>query len=297
MKVFVTGGSGFIGSRLTPYLLEQGHSVRVFDLKKPKQKAVDFVEGDICCYDDVLSSIKGYDSVIHLAAKTSVAESVEKPAEYYRVNVTGSFNVMKACVDASIKRFVYTSSAAVYGNPAELPLKETSPASPLSPYGASKLAPEFFSAAFTRSYGLEAVVLRLFNVYGPNQTNNDYSGVITKFLERLREGKAPVIQGTGLQSRDFIHIKDVLNAITLAIERPGIGGETFNVASGNPITVEGLANLMISLSGKPLKPTHAPIRPADIMYSYADIEKAKKFLGFVPNISLEEGLKSVLFYR
>jgi len=296
LHVLVTGGSGFIGRNLTPSLSKARHSVKVFDITEPGSHSVDYVSGDIRSYESVLASLKGIDIVVHLAARISVAESLEKPQEYNAVNVTGSFNVMKACVEAGVPRFVYISSAAVYGDPAELPLKETAPTMPLSPYGASKLAPEFYADAFFKSYGLETVVLRLFNVYGPGQPMNDYSGVITKFIERIRDGKAPIIYGTGGQSRDFIHIKDVANAIELAVEKKGIAGETFNIASGEPVTIGRLAEMMLAISGKEnLKPTHAAARPADIMHSYADISKAKNILGFTPSISLEDGLKSILF--
>jgi UDP-glucose 4-epimerase len=292
----VTGGSGFIGRNLASSLSKAGHSVRVLDIIAPSDHSVDYVSGDIQSYESVLASLNGIDSVVHLAARISVAESLEKPQEYNAVNVTGSLNVMKACVEAGVPRLIYISSAAVYGNPAELPLKETTLTMPLSPYGASKLAPEFYAGAFFRSYGLETAVLRLFNVYGPGQPMNDYSGVITKFIERIHDGKSPIIYGTGDQSRDFIHIKDIVKAIELAVGKEGIAGETFNIASGEPVTIGRLAEMMLMISGKEnLKPTHVAVRPADIMHSYTDISKAKKILGFAPSISLEDGLKSVLF--
>jgi nucleoside-diphosphate-sugar epimerase len=232
---------------------------------------------------------------VHLAALISVEESMRKPDAYHETNATGSMNMLQACVEGCARRFVYISSAAVYGDPAELPLSEASPVKPISPYGATKLAPEFYASAFRSAFGLETVTLRLFNVYGPDQPLNDYSGVMTKFRERLLAGEAPIIYGDGEQSRSFIHVDDVAKAISLSLSK-GVAGETFNIAAGEPVTMNSLAKTMIRLAGKAgLDPVHAPPRTGDIRHSYTKTSKANKLLGFSPSISLEEGLSGLIF--
>ena len=294
MLVLVTGGSGFIGSHLSRLLIEKGHDVRVMDLVEPKTPGVDYIRGDVRLFDDVAKAMRGADAVAHLAALISVDESVRKPAEYHATNVTGSLNVMRACVVGGVRRLVYASSAAVYGNPTSLPLKEDSPAAPISPYGATKLAPEFYAGAFQASYGLSPIVLRLFNVYGPGQALNDYSGVVTRFIENARAGKSPVIFGDGQQSRSFINVRDVAEAIYLALtSRISFG--TFNIASKEPVTINDLARMTIFAAGRnDLIPVHQEPRPGDITHSYADPSKARLVLGFEPKVTLDEGLRELL---
>lgn len=294
MLVLVTGGSGFIGTHVAHLLLDKGHDVRVLDLVAPKATGTDYVKGDVRSFEDVARSMKGVDAVVHLAALISVDESVRKPAEYHTTNVTGSLNVMRACVVAGVRRMVYSSSAAVYGNPAALPLKEDSPAAPISPYGASKLAPELYAGAFHSSYGLSPIILRLFNVYGPGQSLNDYSGVITRFIERARAGEPPVIFGNGEQSRSFINVKDVAEAIYLAISSR-ISTGTFNIAAGAPVTISELSRMVLSAAGRAgMAPVHMDPRPGDIAHSYADTSKARLVLGFEPKVKLEAGLKELV---
>jgi UDP-glucose 4-epimerase len=294
MLILVTGGSGFIGSHLCRLLVEKGHEVRVLDLVEPKAPGVDYVQGDVRSFDDAAKSMKGVDAVVHLAALISVDESVRKPADYHATNVTGSLNVMRACIVGGVRRFVYTSSAAVYGNPSSLPLREDSPTVPISPYGATKLAPELYAGAFHASYGLFPIVLRLFNVYGPGQALNDYSGVITRFIENARAGRSPVIFGDGQQSRSFINVRDVSAAIYLAVtSRIAFG--TFNIASKGPITINDLARMTLSAAGRnDLLPVHQDPRPGDITHSYANTSKAHLVLGFEPKVGLDEGLDELL---
>ncbi len=294
MLVLVTGGSGFIGSHLCRLLLEMGHDVRIIDLVAPKVPGVDYVQGDIRSFDDVAKSMKGVDAVAHLAALISVDESVRNPAEYHATNVTGSLNVMRACVVGGVRRIVYASSAAVYGNPASLPLKEETPVAPISPYGATKLAPELYAGAFHTSYGLSPIILRLFNVYGPGQVLNDYSGVITRFIDNARVGRSPVIFGDGQQSRSFVNVKDVATAIYLALSSR-IAFGTFNIASKGPVTINELARMTLSAAGRnDLIPVHQDQRPGDITHSYADASKALLVLGFEPKVGLDEGLTELL---
>ncbi len=294
MLVLVTGGSGFIGTHLARLLMDKGHEVRVLDLVEPRATGTDYVKGDVRSFDDIAKSMKGVDAVVHLAALISVDESVRKPAEYHATNVTGSLNVMRACVVAGVRRMVYSSSAAIYGNPATLPLREDSPAAPISPYGATKLAPELYASAFHGSYGLSPIILRLFNVYGQGQVINDYSGVITRFIECAKAGKPPVIYGNGEQSRSFVNVRDVAEAIYLALSsRIAIG--TFNIAAGAPVTINELARMTLSAAGRDgIIPIHQDPRPGDITHSYADVSKARLVLGFEPKVKLETGLKELI---
>jgi UDP-glucose 4-epimerase len=293
LRVLITGGSGFIGSHLSKTLREMGQATRILDLKPPSFPA-DYLMGDIRSSASLSRAFEGMDAVVHLAALTSVEDSIKRPADYFNTNVTGTINVMRACHDRGVRRFVHISSAAVYGDPLELPLRETSPVSPKSPYGETKLASEFCVRSFCGSYGLENVILRIFNAYGPDQPLNQYSGVINSFIENIRKGKPPVIFGDGRQSRSFIHVGDVARAIQLALESK-VSGEIFNIATNNPVTIEDLAQMILRLSGRTdLQPIYGKPRPGDIRHSYAELTKARKVLGFNAEIPLEDGLKELL---
>jgi UDP-glucose 4-epimerase len=302
LKVLVTGGAGFIGSRLVRRLVEVGCVVRVLDDLSSGSMvnlsgldgSVEFIRGDVRSREVVYGAVKGVDAIVHLAGKTSVEESIGRPLEYNGVNVTGTLNVLDACVKGGVGRFIFSSSASVYGEPSELPLKEDSPVRPLSPYAASKLSAEHYINVYHRVYGLDTVILRIFNVYGCGQPLNDYSGVIAKFLGRIKAGEPPIIYGDGCQTRDFIYVDDVVDAFTLALNGDA-SGETFNIASGKPTTINELADTMIRLSGKSgLKPIHVEARKGDIRHSYADISKAVEKLKFKPKTTLEEGLTKLL---
>jgi UDP-glucose 4-epimerase len=298
LKVLVTGGAGFIGSRLVRRLVEVGCVVRVLDDLSSGSMvnlsgldgSVEFIRRDVRSREVVYGAVKGVDAVVHLAGKTSVEESIGRPLEYNEVNVAGTLNVLDACVKEGVGRFIFSSSASVYGEPSELPLKEDSPVRPLSPYAASKLSAEHYVNVYHRVYGLNTVIFRIFNVYGCGQPLNDYSGVIAKFLGRIKSGKPPIIYGDGCQTRDFIYVDDVVDAFTMALNGDA-SGETFNIASGKPTTINELADTMIRLSGKSgLKPIHVEARRGDIRHSYADISKAVEKLKFKPKTTLEEGL-------
>jgi len=293
LRVLITGGSGFIGKHLSALLHKRGHATRILDLEPPKDPPSDYFKGDIRSPDSLSGAFEGMDAVVHLAALISVEDSFRRPAEYFNTNVTGTINVMRACAGKGVRRFVHISSAAVYGDPAELPLKEASPVNPRSPYGETKLASEFCVRSFCGSYGLENVILRVFNAYGPGQLPNDYSGVITKFVDRLRRGQPPIIFGDGEQSRDFIHVHDAAEAIALALEGRA-SGETLSIATGKPSTINGVAKLLIALSNKQgLEPLHVASRQGDIRCSYADMSRAKRLLNFSPRIDLNEGLRGL----
>ncbi len=305
MKVLVTGGAGFIGSHLVDGLLARGHSVTVLDdlssgtmdnLKTHTGKpAFRFVQGDIRDVEAVKRALVGAHAVIHEAAMTSVPLSVKDSALAHSVNVDGTLTLLKASLDRGVKRFVYASSCAVYGEQAELPISEGAPPKPLSPYASSKLAAEQNCLTFHERKGLETVCLRYFNVYGPRQTAGEYAGVMIKFLERLRANQPPIIYGDGEQTRDFIQVDDIVGATLLALEREDVAGEMLNIGTGKATSINELCRIFLATAGKTkLKPTHEAPRPGDIKYSQADVTKAMKLLGFKPKISLEEGVGKLL---
>jgi len=299
LRVLVTGGVGFIGSHLVGVLIRTGHQVRVLDNLSTGSienladvlDAIEFVRGDVRDYGVVESAVRDVDAVVHLAALIDVAESVEKPDLYFDVNVIGTYNVTKA--SRSINTFVFASSSAVYGEPIRVPIPEDHPLMPKSPYAASKVSGEAFVQAFANQYGFRPVILRLFNVYGPKQSRA-YAGVIIEFIRRVSRGEPPVIFGDGEQTRDFIHVSDVVEAIMLSLRNEGVRG-VFNIGSGEGVTINRLANLILKLMGREdLRPIYAPPRPGDIRYSIADITRARKELGFKPKVGLEVGIKELI---
>lgn len=232
------------------------------------------------------------DAIMHLAALISVEESIRMPGLYMEVNAEGARNLARAASKAGVRRFIYASSAAVYGNPINLPISEDHPTSPLSPYGLSKLMGEHYVAS--EFLGEERpVILRIFNVYGPGQ-NPEYAGVITRFMERLSRGEPPIIFGDGGQTRDFIHVDDVVEAFIRSLDVPLDEALVANIGSGRPVKIIELARMMIRLYGLDLEPAHAPPRQGDIRDSYADISRARRILGWSPRISLEEGLQKLI---
>ncbi|MEM0335665.1 MAG: NAD-dependent epimerase/dehydratase family protein [Thermofilum sp.] len=297
MKVLVTGGAGFVGGHVALLLAEKGYSVVALDnLERPSrytlsrlreagvQLVVSDVRGQVSC--------AGFDAVVHAAAYIDVAESVEKPLEYFENNAIATAKLAKACSDSGAELFIYLSSAAVYGEPTYLPVREDHPTRPISPYGLSKLMGEQVLEVFSKVYGLSYLTLRLFNVYGPGQSAA-YAGVIAKFVERAARGLPPVIFGDGSQTRDFVHVRDVARAVLAALER-GLRNEVLNVASGKPTSILELAKLVTRLAGLELEPVYDRPRPGDVKHSYADIAKARERLGFQPLVSLEEGVRELL---
>jgi UDP-glucose 4-epimerase len=303
-KVLVTGGAGFIGSHLVDRLVTRGYEIYVLDdLSTGKldnlaghlnRGKVHFVKGDIRDAELVEKLVGEVDYIVHSAALISVPFSIEKPVVTTEVNFNGTLNLLKASVNSGVERFVFVSSCAVYGEARYLPIDEGHPLSPLSPYAASKLATEYYCRAFHNAYGLKTVILRLFNVYGPRQAFNQYSGVITQFRQRIRKKLPPIIFGDGTQTRDFIHVSDVTEAISKALEAPRAEGEIFNIGSGTATEIVELAKLMLSLAGLDLSIEYDAPRPGDIKNSYADITKAEKLLNFKPKVSLSTGLEILL---
>jgi UDP-glucose 4-epimerase len=297
----VTGGAGFIGSHLVATLLEKGHSVRVLDnLSTGKLdnlsdyiNDIEFIEGDICDEATVRVAVRDVDSILHEAALVSVAISVREPLRTEEINVLATIKLLLAARDAGVRRFVYATSAAVYGSSPELPKRETMLPYPNSPYGFSKLAMEHYARLFTELYSLETVGLRYFNVLGPRQDpSSEYSGVIAKFATTMLRGASPTIYGDGLQTRDFIHVRNVVQANLLAASAPMAGG-VFNVATGHSYSLLDLISELNDILGTNFEPKFAPARQGDIKYSQADISLIRKY-GYEPEVDFKTGLSDTV---
>ena len=302
----VTGGAGFIGSNLVERLVKLGKKVRVLDnfstgLREhlePFEDKIDVVEGDVRDRDVVVKALKNVDYVFHFAANRAVLKSVENPLETHEVNVTGTLNLLIAAKDAKVKRFVFTSSSAVYGDTKKFPSKETDAMAPQSPYGSSKLIGEEYCRLFAESFGLDTVSLRYFNVYGPRQhPESRYSLVIPIFLDCLLKNKSPEIHWDGKQSRDFVYVDDVVNANLLAIQGPAKKGSVYNISTGKELSILQIFNAIAKRLGKTnIKPKFAPKRPGDVRRTLADIQKAKKELGYKASVQFEEGIQKSIDY-
>lgn len=250
--------------------------------------------GDICEPVDMRAALKGVHAVVHCAAQVSVEKSTEDPLSDARTNVLGTVNMLHESVLAGVSRFVYVSSAAVFGQPKYVPIDENHPTRPINNYGASKLAGEKYTLAYDSTSTIEVVSVRPFNFYSVRaDPNSPYSGVITKFLARLKEGQPPIIEGDGRQTRDFIHARDVARMLALVLSKKGLRGEVFNCGSGVSTSVLALANIMIDISGKKLQPEFTKPRVGDIRESLSATTKSIGILGFHTKISLQEGLKEM----
>ncbi len=312
IKALVTGGAGFIGSHIAQALCARGAQVVVLDdLSTGDADAnlawagandrIEFVKGCVTDAALVKKIIQGCDWVFHEAAIASVPQSVAQPLESNAINLEASLNLLVAAREAKVKRYMFASSAAIYGDTAT-PLKhEADPVLPLTPYGLQKYGSERYGQMFHHLYGLETVALRYFNVFGPRQSfTSAYSGVIAKFCTLMLEGKAPTIFGDGLQSRDFAYIDNVVAANLLAAERPAekVAGRVFNVAGGVSVSLLDLVNELNRVTAQALVPFHQPARSGDIRDSAADLRAARQDLGYDPLVSWEDGLKHTLdFYR
>ena len=298
MKYAVTGGAGFIGSHLVKNLVEHGNELIVIDnLNTGKKKniekfseKIDFFEVDIRDFNAIEDILKNVDGVFHEAALASVQDSFRIPDEFFDVNVKGTENIFKIGKKLGIK-VVYASSSSVYGNPISIPIKENDNKNPFNPYAKTKLEDDKLAEKYAKN-GLKVIGLRYFNVFGPGQSK-EYAGVIKLFLERIQQGLPPLINGDGLQVRDFVYVDDVVNANMLAMES-NVNGEFFNIGTNSVVSVLDLANMIIKFSGLKLKPIHRPPVPGDVKATQADITKAKMMLKWKPTISIENWLKSTV---
>lgn len=305
MKIFVTGGAGFLGRYLVEFLVLHGHKVTIFDnlsnsskdlIENIIDKGAKFVNGDITNSNELTKALNDFEIVIHLAAKISVEDSIINPAETQRINVEGTKNLLNICREKNIENFVAASSAAVYGDvdSSEIILTEQFHTNPVSPYGKSKVHMEKEIIKFSNNFGLNAIILRFFNIYGLGQSK-EYAGVISKFVENIRKNESPVIFGDGNQTRDFIAIEDVISSVLLSIEHvSNKRGNVYNIASGKSITINELAELMVSASGKKLGIEYDNPKKGDIRFSRASIDLAKNELGYQPKIPISLGIKNLL---
>ncbi len=305
MYVLITGGCGFIGTNLVKYLADRGYRIRVLDnmsvgkeenLRKLQSQdsrlsTVDTAVGDVRNRGEVKQALKGVDAVVHLAARTSVMDSLENPGESWQTNSIGILNVLEACRQNGAPRFIFASSNAAVGeqNP---PIDELKIPRPLSAYGASKAAGEALCSSYYHSFGLKTVSLRFANCYGPHSDHK--TSVVSRFMRRLEEGKPLTIYGSGEQTRDLVHVEDVCQAIYLSIEaRATVFGEVFQIASGIETSINSLAAMIRAVTQMNPEIIYEPERAGEIKRNYSDISKAKRMLGFEPKVNLEEGLSQL----
>jgi UDP-N-acetylglucosamine/UDP-N-acetylgalactosamine 4-epimerase len=307
-KIIITGGAGFIGSNLTETLLNDKRvsKVRVIDnlsngyysnieefVGHPK---FDFVKADICDYDAMLELTKGFDAISHQAALGSVPRSIKDPMLTTRVNIDGTINVMFAAVQNQIGRIVMACSSSTYGDSPELPKVESRIGKPLSPYAVTKYAIELYADVFKKTYGLDYIGLRYFNVFGPKQSpDNPYAAVIPLFCKAFREDRSPVINGDGLNSRDFTYVDNAVQANVLALftDQQAALNEIYNVACGEQTSLNELVGHLRQISGKAIASAHGPARPGDVLHSKADITKITKRLGYMPSVYFAEGINRI----
>lgn len=302
-KYLVTGGAGFIGSHIAEELVKKGHSVRVMDNFStgkrdniaPFLDGIELIEADIRDYEACRRAVDGVDCVLHQAALTSVPLSLEDPLLTNEVNITGTLKLLLASRESKIRRFVFASSAAVYGDDPRLPKEESMEGVPLSPYAASKKVGEIYCQVFCQLYDLPMVRLRYFNIFGPRQDpSSQYASVIPNFIGKMIKGENPVIFGDGEQSRDFSYVSNVVEANILASRNLEASGEVFNIAGGERITVNSLVQNINEVLDKEIKPSYSEPRPGDIKLSFADISRARKMLKYEPSVSFREGLRETV---
>lgn len=296
LTTLVTGGAGFIGSHIAEALLPRNEVRVVDDLSTGKRERVPdgarFIEGDVRDRDLLAQAISDVDVVFHQAALVSVDRSVSTPGECQSINAVGTLRLLEAA-RAENARVVVASSAAIYGVPDSVPVEETDSKAPTSPYGVDKLAADHYTRLFASLYDLPTVALRYFNVYGSGHSGGDYSGVIDVFAEQARSNRSITVHGDGSQTRDFVHVSDVVRANLLAATTEHVG-EAFNVGTGRTVTIRALAELIRDSTSSSSKIVHTDPRSGDIDRSRADPSKARKQLGFEADIDIEAGLDSLL---
>lgn len=301
MRVLVTGGAGFIGSHVVAALAARGDHARVLDNFSAGRAAnldglpVEIVTADVADADAVRAAMDGCELVIHLAALVSVPRSIHEPELNFASNVVGTFHVFEAARVVGARRIVYASSSAVYGNRPGLPKRESDPTAPITPYAAAKLMTEQLAAAYAASYGLEPIGLRFFNVFGPRQDpSSPYSGVLSIFCERALRGEPLTVFGDGRQTRDFVYVADVVQAILRAAALPfDPATAVFNVGRGEQTDLLQIAALLERLTQRPSVVQHAAERPGDIRHSVAAIDRLRA-VGYAPQVSVADGLRATL---
>jgi UDP-glucose 4-epimerase len=300
----VTGGAGFIGSHIARALVEQGARVRIIDNLSTGYEAnlneiggdIDFLKASITDADALKRALEDVELVFHEAAIPSVPKSVKQPGETHDASVNGTFALLLAARDSGVRRLVYAASSSVYGDQRESPKHESMRPDPLSPYAVAKLVGEYYCQVFTRTYGLETVSLRYFNVFGPRQDpSSPYSGVISRFIFALESGERPVIYGDGEQTRDFTYVANVVEANLRAAEASGASGKVFNIANGKSVSINEVLEVLKRLTGQTnVSAEYLEPRMGDVRDSLADLNAAKSVLGYRPGVGLEDGLRLTL---
>jgi UDP-glucose 4-epimerase len=305
-RVLITGGAGFIGSHIATRLANDNEVLIYDNFSSGRQENIEHLmdnanvkvlREDIRDKTTLEKHMNEVDYVFHLAAVASVPESIAEPIKTNEVNITGTLNILKTAHELGVKKVVFSSSAAVYGDEPTLPKIETMPTMPMSPYAVTKISGEDYLRVFYENFKLPTVSLRYFNVFGPRQDpKSSYATVVPKFIEFVMNNKPPVIFGDGGQTRDFIYVDDVVDANITAALNDNANGKIFNIAGGSGITINELAEMIIQLSGNDLSTLHEPERLGDIKYSYADITKARTELGWEPKKAIADGLKTTFDY-
>ncbi len=300
MRVLVTGGAGFIGSNLVHQLCRDGHDVRVFDdLSTGRVTNLDglfpgleFQEADLRDPAACAKAVDGREVIFHLAALNSVPRSLKEPVATHEVNVSGTVHLLHAARQAGVRRVVFASSSSVYGDHEEARDRETLPYRPKAPYPVSKVAGELYCRTFSQNFGLETVILRLFNVFGPRQNPlSEYAAVIPRFLQAMRRGEPLTVFGDGTGGRDFTYVDNVVHAFLLAAAAPGVSGEAFNIACGRSRALNELVYHLQRVLDRVAKVNYAPHRPGDRLNSEADIAKAERMLGYTAPVDFVDGLR------
>jgi dTDP-glucose 4,6-dehydratase len=300
MKVFVTGGAGFIGSHVVDALIEDGNEVTIFDnLSKGHKEFINkkalFIEGDLKDFDKLTHSVKGHDAVIHMAAEIMIQDSIDNPKEFLKRNIMGTINLLEAMKQNNIKKIVFSSSAAVYGETGNEAVKEDAPKFPLQPYGASKLACEAILSAYYNSFGINSVSLRYFNVYGPRDEVKPVIRAVPKWIKSSLQGKPLTLYWGGKQVKDFIFVKDIADAHLVALKNCK-GVQVYNVGFGEGKPMTDILKIIVDISGKSLEIIDLGERKGDPQKLVADISKIKSNLNWAPKYTLQEGLKITYDY-
>jgi len=305
----ITGGAGFIGSSIGRALLAGGDRVRIIDNFSSGRREnfadyardVELIEADILDPAALRRAVEGVEVIFHEAAIPSVPKSMAEPIENHEANATGTLRVLHAAREAGVRRLIYAASSAAYGDAPELPKIETQPPAPISPYGASKLAGEYYLQVYAQAFGLETVSLRYFNVFGPRQDpKSEYAAVIPKFITAALAGQTPRIFGDGTQSRDFCHIDNIIEANFKAASAPAaqVSGQMFNIACGAATDLNQVVAVIGDILGRKVEARHEPERAGDIKHSYANVDKARRLLGYTAAVSFADGLRRTLaWYR
>jgi UDP-glucose 4-epimerase len=305
MNVLITGGAGFIGSHLVEHLLAAGNTVRVLDNLStgkrenlPGHSRLEFVPGDIRDRDLVFESTRGMDAIVHLAAVASVQASVDDPTGTHATNFDGTLHLLDAARHEHVRRFLYASSAAVYGDNTRLPLMEEEILNPLSPYAADKLAGEYYLRFYHAKFGIETTAFRFFNIFGPRQDpSSPYSGVISIFIERVSRGEPVTIFGDGRQTRDFVYVGDLVKLLAQALSGTQTAGQVINVGRGQQCSLLELLEALANMAGKPVERRFAAARLGDILHSCADTSRLVRLFGKTPQTDIATGLGEILRHR